>query len=181
MGRHRDHGCVGLVDDRRGVLEFQLVRRYPVNGQVGVEADAVGGGALSDVRRRQLDGETRVRVQAVAGGHRQRPRVGIARRDEGAQEDRGGVGLDNVPLLEGHETVERSPKGGFIDGEVVGRALPRVGASGHAVRPRHERLAEVARGALIDAVGDDQVVSAVAQPGQAGADGDDPCLVVPGL
>ena len=181
MGGDRDHGVVGLVDDRRGVLEFQLVRRYPVNGQVGVEADAVGGGALSDVRRRQLDGETRVRVQAVAGGHRQRPRVGIARRDEGAQKDRGSFGLGNLPLLEGHETVQRRAERRLVHRQVVGRALPRIGATRDAVRPWHEHLAQVSRGTLIHGVGHHEFMSAVAQASQTGADGDDPRLVVPGL
>ena len=181
MGGHRDHGRVRLVDDGGGVLELQVIHPNAVDGQVWVEADAVGGGALSDVRRRQLDGETRIRVQAVARGHSQRPRVGIARRDEGSQEHRGGVGLGDLPLLEGDETVQRCAERGLVHRQVIGRALPRIGAACDAVRPRHEHLAEVAWGALAHAVGDDQVVSAVAQPGQAGTDGDDPRLVVSGL
>ena len=128
-----------------------------------MEADAVGGGALSDVRRRQLNGETSVRVQAVAGGHRQRPWVGIARRDEGVQEDRSGVGLGDLPLLESHETVERGPESGLVDGQVVRRALPRIGATRDAVRPRHEHLAQVSRGTLIHGVGHHELMSAVAQ------------------
>ena len=126
-----------------------------------MEAEAVGGGALADVRRGQLDAQARVCIQAVARGHRQRPRVGIARRDEGVQEDRGGVGLGDLPLLEGHETVERSPESGLVDGKVVGASLPRIGAAGDAVRPWHEHLAQVSRGTLIHGVGHHELMSAV--------------------
>ena len=181
VGGHRDHGRVGLVDDRRGVGQLQIVRTCIVDGQVGVESDAVGGGALADVRRGQLDAQARLRIQAVAGGCKKRPRIGIARRDEGAQEGRGGVGLDDVPLLEDDEAVQGRPECGLIDGEVVGRVFPRVGAACDAVRPRHENLAEIARGTLVDTVGHHELVPAVAQATQSGTDGDDPRLVVPGL
>ena len=77
--------------------------------------------------------------------------------------------------------MERSPESGFVDGQVVGRALPRIGATRDAVRPWHEHLAQVSRGTLIHGVGNHEFMSAVAQAGQAGADGDDPRLVVPGL
>ena len=106
MGGDRDHGRVGLVDDGRGVDEFQGVRPKIVDGEIGVEADAVGGGALADVRCGQLDCEAALRVQAVACRRHQRPRVGVTRRDERAQEDRGRAGLGDLPLLEGHEAVE---------------------------------------------------------------------------
>ena len=87
MGGDRDHGGIGLVDDGRGVVELQLVCSCVVDGEVGVEADAVGGGALADVRCGQLDGEAALRIQAVARGRKKCPRVGVARRDESAQDD----------------------------------------------------------------------------------------------
>ena len=45
----------------------------------------------------------------------------------------------------------------------------------------HSWKAQVSRGALVHGVGDNELVPAVAQASQPGADGDDPRLVVPGL
>ena len=84
MGGDRDHGGVGLVDNRRGILKLQIVHPHTVDSQVGMESDAVGGDALADVCRRQLDGEAELRVQAVARRRNERPRVGVARWDESA-------------------------------------------------------------------------------------------------
>ena len=180
MGGDRDHGGVGLVDNRRGILKLQIIHPYTVDSQVGMESDAVGGGALADVCRRQFDGEAALRIQAVASGRNERPWVGVARRDESAQEHRGGVGLGDFPLLEGHKAVQRRAESVLVDGQVVGGPFPRIGAFGDAIRPGHEHLAQVGGGTLVHAVGNDQLVAPIRQAGQARADRDNPRPIVPG-
>ena len=77
--------------------------------------------------------------------------------------------------------MEGRAENGFVDRQIIGGALPRVRAARDAVGPRHEDLAEIARRAFANAVGDDEFMPAVAQARQTCADGDDPCLVLPSL
>ena len=142
-----------------------------------MEPDAEGSRALPDVRRGQLNGEARPRVQAVTRGREKRPRIGIASRDERAELHAGRVGTVDLPVLEGHETVQGRPEGRLVDGQVVARPLPRVGAAGHAVRPGHEDLSQVCGRALVHSVGDDHLVAPIRQAGQTRADRDNPRLV----